>query len=193
VIVSVAGFPDLYSDTLVDPKEISSTPLRFDFPRGSVPSIKAVLEKKHEPTPWQPFVSTFGRDTSGLTIQEITTVEQIPLLGHIYFDSGSAEVPSRYHLYSTREETEMFDEQRLPTDGVAAHAWILDLIGSRLCRNPGTTIQLTGSNSEQPVIGEDNRTADAGSERLSLPDGDLGIDTSRVRLLPSAGWPRFPS
>jgi hypothetical protein len=88
----------------------------------------------------------------------------------------------------------MFDEQRLPTDGVAAHAWILDLIGSRLRRNPGITIQLTGSNSEQPVIGEDKRTVDARAANVYRYLTEIcGIDTSRVRLLPSAGWPRFPS
>ncbi|MBC8144276.1 MAG: hypothetical protein H7X80_01755 [bacterium] len=66
-----------------------------------------------------------------------------PVLPIVFFDSGSAEIPSRYHRYTSSEETNAFVDTTIP--GLTAldrYYWIIDVIGYRLRKNPRARITL---------------------------------------------------
>jgi len=50
---------------------------------------------------------------ASLTIEEIKTIDSSPMLGHIYFASGSSEIPSQYVRFTGPGETAGFDPQKL--------------------------------------------------------------------------------
>ncbi|HVZ41351.1 MAG TPA: hypothetical protein VHI13_18875 [Candidatus Kapabacteria bacterium] len=91
-------------------------------------------------------------------------IEQLPLRNYIFFTAGSASIPARYRQL-TPAEAEAYNEHALPesigTGGPASTALadrqmqvyhnVLNIVGSRMAKNPGAHIVLTGSAPEQAV------------------------------------------
>ncbi|MFI5263583.1 MAG: OmpA family protein [Candidatus Kapaibacterium sp.] len=72
------------------------------------------------------------------------TRSSLPLLPYVFFDNNSDIIPTRY----SRSEALGFTEDQLAgKDALAANHALLDIIGSRLKRYPGTRVTLTGTNS----------------------------------------------
>jgi len=93
-----------------------------------------------------------------LTIEEIKTIDSSPMLGYIYFDEGSADIPPRYNRLADRDETASFDETRFG-DTMEKYYQVLNIIGKRLIDHPEATIVLTGCNA--------NSGPEKGNEKLS--------------------------
>ncbi|AJF06613.1 OmpA family protein [Geoalkalibacter subterraneus] len=83
---------------------------------------------------------------TNLTIEEVKTIDASPLLGYLYFETGSSEIPQRYHRFDQQAATQMFDEQDL-RGTLEKYAHVMDIIGKRLRENPDATITLVGCNS----------------------------------------------
>ncbi|MBS1914031.1 MAG: OmpA family protein [Bacteroidetes bacterium] len=91
-------------------------------------------------------------------------VEHLPLRNYIFFTAGSTNIPARY-LQLTPGEAETYNEHSLPesvgTGGAASTALadrqmqvyhnVLNVVGSRMAKNPSAHIVLTGSAPEQAV------------------------------------------
>ncbi|MBP1728651.1 MAG: OmpA/MotB domain protein [Deltaproteobacteria bacterium] len=98
---------------------------------------------------------------ASLTIEEIKTIDASPMLGQIYFDKGSSEIPSRYVRFSGAEETAGFDEQKF-RDTLEKYYQLLNIVGKRLVDNAAATIRLVGCNDN---IGEEKGKKTLSSQR----------------------------
>jgi outer membrane protein OmpA-like peptidoglycan-associated protein len=96
--------------------------------------------------------------TNALNIEEIKTIDASPLLGHVYFDKGSAEIPDRYVRFRDANETKDFDDQKF-RDTNEKYRQLLNIIGKRLADKPEATITLVGCN--------DNSGVEKGKTKLS--------------------------
>lgn len=81
-----------------------------------------------------------------VTIEEITTIDSSPMLGHVYFDKGSSDMPPRYVRLGSQSETASFSEKKL-RGSLEKYHHLLNVIGRRMTDAPQTTIQLVGCNS----------------------------------------------
>ena len=123
--------------------------------------------------------------------------ETFPLRNYVFFDEGSSQVPSRYTAL-TKDQATAFREEQLqevqPENltgrsqrQLALYHNILNILGDRLRRNPGTSVTLTGASQAGPAEGQ----ALAESIRAYLVAA-FGIDGSRVAV-EGRDKPRVPS
>ncbi len=114
-------------------------------------------------------------------------LERMPLVDAIFFDDGSTEIPSRYARIDPADAAR-FDETSLPEAPsaggstrrlragrqLAAYHNILNILGARMARHPGTAVTLVGSAADSA---EGGAMARAVREYLV---GTFGLDASRV-------------
>ncbi|MGB9851649.1 MAG: OmpA family protein [Candidatus Kapaibacteriota bacterium] len=84
-----------------------------------------------------------------LKIEEFLSTKMHPLLGYIFFDENSAEIPPRYKLLS-KNETKDFNIKKLyglSTLDIYYH--ILNIIGKRVAQFPQAELTIVGCNSDQ--------------------------------------------
>jgi len=90
---------------------------------------------------------TLTVDPQSLTVEEVRTVDASPMLGHIYFDKGSSEIPPHYVRLDGVEATAGFDEQGF-RDTLEKYYQLLNIVGKRLADNPEATVTLVGCNAD---------------------------------------------
>lgn len=93
-----------------------------------------------------------------LKVEEIKTIDSSPMLGHIFFDKGSSEIPSLYVRFTEGAETAGFDEQKFRDTG-EKYRQMLNIVGKRLADKPAATVTLIGCN--------DNSGIEKGKTKLS--------------------------
>lgn len=84
-----------------------------------------------------------------LKIEEFLSTKMHPLLGYVFFDENSAEIPKRYKLLNPAE-TKDFNVKKLyglPTLDIYYH--ILNIIGKRVAQYPQAELTIVGCNSDQ--------------------------------------------
>jgi outer membrane protein OmpA-like peptidoglycan-associated protein len=108
---------------------------------------------------------------ASVTIEEIKTIDSSPMLGQIYFEKGSSEIPSRYIRFGGAAETAEFDEQKF-RDTLEKYYQVLNIVGKRLTAVPAATITLVGCNDN---IGEEKEEKLSGqrAEAEELPADGL--------------------
>ena len=123
--------------------------------------------------------------------------ESFPVLNCVFFEEGSAEIPSRY-VVMTKDQAASFKEGQLqevrPLNmtgrslrQMTVYYNILNIVGDRLKRNPGTTISLSGASG----LGLDLAKARAETIKRYLV-GVFGIDSARI-VTEGTEKPRTPS
>jgi outer membrane protein OmpA-like peptidoglycan-associated protein len=125
-----------------------------------------------------------------VTVEEITVVESAPLLNHVYFDAGRAEIPKRYALLETAEQAGAFDPAALK-GAMEKHRHVLNVIGRRAAERPKARLKIIGCNSG---AGEEKGRSDLSRSRAESVRSYLrtiwGIDPARLaveaRGLPAA-------
>jgi outer membrane protein OmpA-like peptidoglycan-associated protein len=85
-----------------------------------------------------------------IVIEELTTIDSSPFLNYIYFDEGSSDIPGRYTLFNSQEDTKSFDERRLK-DTMEKHNHMLNIIGQRLLKHSEARIRIVGCNSKRGI------------------------------------------
>ncbi len=84
-----------------------------------------------------------------LKIEEFLSTKMHPILGYIFFDENSAEIPKRYKLL-TPEETKLFNVKKLYGLGTLdIYYQILNIIGKRVSQYPQAELTIVGFNSDQ--------------------------------------------
>ncbi len=84
-----------------------------------------------------------------LKIEEFLSTKMHPILGYIFFDENSAEIPNRYKL-STPAETKEFNVKKLYGLGTLdIYYHILNIIGKRVSQYPQAELTIVGFNSDQ--------------------------------------------
>lgn len=94
-------------------------------------------------------------EPDSIVIEEITTLDNSPMLAHVFFDTGSSEIPDRYSLLSGQESSS-FNEEKL-TGSLEKYYQVLNVIGKRMNDNPDAKMTLVGCNSNSGV--ERNNTS----------------------------------
>lgn len=111
--------------------------------------------------------------------------ETFPIRNYVFFDVGSSEIPTRYVLLN-KEEAKNFKEEQLqevrPKNmtgrslrQMTVYYNILNVLGDRMKRSPGTVIMLSGASAEGPEHGK----ARAQTIKVYLVNV-FGIDSSRI-------------
>jgi outer membrane protein OmpA-like peptidoglycan-associated protein len=95
---------------------------------------------------------------ASLTVEEIKTIDASPMLGHIYFEEGSATIPERYIRFSDPGQTASFAEAEL-RGTLDKYYQVLNLVGKRLTEHPDATVTLVGCNA--------NTGGEKGNKQLS--------------------------
>ena len=117
-----------------------------------------------------------------LTVEEITVVESSPLLHHVYFDTGRADIPERYHRFRSTADAVAFDEKTLKGT-MDKYRHVLDIVGKRAAERPKARIALTGCNSDS---GEEKGNLALSRRRAEAVGAYLksvwGIDSSRFQI-----------
>ncbi len=123
--------------------------------------------------------------------------ETFPLRNYVFFEEGSAEIPNRYAAL-TKDQAASFKEEQLqevqPKNmtgrslrQMTVYYNILNIVGDRMKRNPGTGISLSGASEMGPEHGK----ARAETIKRYLVDV-FGIDSSRITT-EGRDKPRIPS
>ena len=124
--------------------------------------------------------------------------ETFPLRNYVFFEEGSTEIPSRYILL-TKDEAASFKEEQLqefPPKSMAGRSLrqmtiyynILNIMGDRMKRSPGTSISLSGAS---PGNGPEYGKQRAETVKRYLVDV-FGIDSLRITT-EGRTEPRIPS
>ncbi|MFZ7127947.1 MAG: OmpA family protein [Desulfobacterales bacterium] len=133
---------------------------------------------------------TLAIEPDSLTVEEITTIDSSPMLAHVYFDSGSNEIPPRYVKLTSQSQTAAFTEGDL-RGALEKHHHLLNVMGRRMTDHPTASIRLVGCNSN---TGEERGRKDLSRLRAESVKAYLqyiwGISPDRItveaRNLPEA-------
>lgn len=154
--------------------------------------------------PGVPFVTTItarglsengtadGEQISTLRIEEFASTRVRPVLPYVFFDQGSAEIPSRYPRLRD-EQTASFSVDKFNNlTAMTTYYYVMDIVGKRLQADPSATITLTGcaDPSDNDVTGT---VAKARAEAVkSYLVSNWGIESGRVTVQ-QRGLPEQPS
>jgi outer membrane protein OmpA-like peptidoglycan-associated protein len=123
--------------------------------------------------------------------------ETFPLRNYVFFNLGSTEIADRYVLLR-KDQVKEFKEDQLEVftpkklsgrskRGMTVYYNILNILGDRMGKNPGTAITLVGSSEKGPEEGK--VMAESVKQYLT---GIFGIDPSRINTEGSTK-PKLPS
>ncbi len=123
-------------------------------------------------------------DSARVVIDETMSTLMTPLLSHIYFDDGRADIPSRYARAGTTDVASFSEHAVNTVDRLTTYHHLLDILGSRMQRDPSSTVTIVGCRSDG---GLDNADATLGRRRAEAIQDHLvrvwGIATSRIRVV----------
>jgi outer membrane protein OmpA-like peptidoglycan-associated protein len=86
---------------------------------------------------------------SELKVEEFLRRKTTPLLNYVFFDKSESELPVRYKLLNSEEQTQKFSlEQLYGQNTVEIYHNVLNIIGRRLINHPRATVDIVGCNSD---------------------------------------------
>lgn len=142
-------------------------------------------ERKPEPVAVVERDVQFSVRASKAVVEKRRVRETFPLRNYVFFDDGSADISNRYVLL-TKAEAASFREEQLqevqPKNmtgrslrQMTVYYNILNIVGDRMKRNPGTTITLSGASGKGAAHGKER----AESIKLYLVNV-FAIDGARI-------------
>ncbi len=168
--------------------------IRRDFPLGQIPELSYTVPVSDYIASLPETAPAKYRNFRGLVIEENLVKELYPLLTYLFFDSGSAEIPSRYKLFTSAAQTRNFTDTTIPGGTLQKYYHVLNIIGYRMQQFPDTKISITGNNSNQPDIGENKETSKKRGEVVyNYLTTIWNIDKSRISLESPRDLPKEPS
>ena len=104
-----------------------------------------------------------------VNVTETIVTEMFPLLPYIFFDSASAEIPSRYVQLTTTTRIG-FDEKNLPSRTLETYYQALNIFGDRMMKDPKMRINLGGTTDPNELS----------QHKLSLAKARKGVPSRAV-------------
>lgn len=133
-------------------------------------------------------------DFRGLVMKEVKTWNLYPLLNYVFFELGSAELPSRYILFGNNDETKAFTDTTIPGGTLDKYYHMLNIYGFRLNQKPEAKIKVVGCHDG--TFDEEKTTPDLAKNRATLVYNYLknvwGIAENRMQIV-IQGKPVHPS
>ena len=129
---------------------------KFTDARGDVFETQKVIVpltvsmEKWDDTIIRPPQGSLILEPATLTIEELTTIDSSPFLNYIYFEAGDSEIPSRYNVFDSQNDTRNFDESNLKGT-LEKHHNVLNILGRRLLDHADAGIRIVGCNSNRDV------------------------------------------
>ena len=145
------------------------------IPQGKPAAVEAVVERD---------VQFSVRAPKAVPIKRRVR-ESFPIRNYVFFDEGSSELPGRY-VTLTKDQAVSFNESQLqevrPINStgrslrqMTVYYNILNIVGDRLKRNPGTAISVTGASEKNQSL------SNARAETIKKYLVDVfGVDGSRI-------------
>lgn len=131
-----------------------------------------------------------GSSVPTVVVEEIESVESWPILPHVYFEENSAQLETTRQKLLSPAQAKRFREEGIERSTLGAYADMLNILGSRLRRQPSAKVEVTGctdSISENLAIA--NNRANAVAQYLTTVWGiepqRLVIRSSRSPVKPS--------
>ncbi len=157
--------------------------------------IEPVIAENTKPAPAEVSATIYTNDNTPaleqkLIVRELLSKQVVPMLPMIFFDQKSSQIPPRY-VQLSKNESEKFSEKELQdSEGLAVYYQTLNVIGSRMKKNPTFTIKVIGTNSD---IGDEKGNISLSQARVNSVKKYLSevwsINESRItsetRNLPS--------
>jgi outer membrane protein OmpA-like peptidoglycan-associated protein/Tol biopolymer transport system component len=84
----------------------------------------------------------------GLVMEKVQTWTLYPLLNYVFFDLGKTELPSRYVLFNSPEQTKNFTDTTIAEGTLNKYYNILNIFGFRMNRFPDEKIEIVGCNDD---------------------------------------------
>jgi len=135
--------------------------IKFGRGREIVPPLVAVMTPI-KLAPLEPDVQFTVRSPSNIAVDRRVR-ETFPLRNYIFFNSGSTEIPDRYVLLNINQVKDFKEDQLevfTPKDfsgrskrEMVVYYNVLNILGDRMGKNPGSTIVLVGSSENGPQDG----------------------------------------
>jgi len=118
-----------------------------------------------------------------IIIEEIEVEEGFPLLPHVYFKESSSELNETGMRFLTKEETKTFSEDSLSWNTLDIYSNMLNIIGSRLSKQPTKSITLIGCNNN---LGNEKNNLKLSEERALVVEKYLkdvwGIKSNQLKI-----------
>lgn len=190
---TVPGYGDI-SATIDVPALKEYREIRRDFPLGQVPTLAYTVPVSDYIGSLPATAPAKYRDFRGLVIEENLVKELYPLLTYVFFDSGSAQISSRYKLFRSPDQTRNFSDTTIPGGTLQKYYHMLNIVGYRMQQHPTTKIEIVGNNSAEAGSAENKDISKQRGEVVFNYLKDVwGIDPSRMKLLPPRDLPEQPS
>ena len=160
---------------LPPPEPIKPPP---SIPKQVAPAIRPVLNAK---------LAIATVDSSGdnhplkeLVIEDYIRTQYRPLLNYIFFDSGSAKIPTRYHALQP-DETSAFDYNLFNDyETLPLYYELLNIIGQRMRAYPHGKLTIVGCSADEPSVPNISR---ARAEAVYRYLHDVwNVDDSRLKI-----------
>lgn len=160
-----------------------------------VPIFQAVasrMQYNYVATYLFPTLGSLAVAPGSVTVKEVKTIDASPMLGHVYFETGSSEIPDSYIRFADRFGTAGFAESML-RGTLEKYRHVLNIVGSRMAKHPESTITLVGCNA--------NYAEEKGKTQLSTARAQVikvylqtiwGIPGDRIRV-EARNLPEAPS
>lgn len=85
-------------------------------------------------------------------INEVRNSDVVPLLPFVFFEIGSATIPTRYHAFTSTS----FSEEQIQDSVLGVYHDLLNIVGSRMLKYPEATLSVAGY--REPTDGENEAT-----------------------------------
>jgi outer membrane protein OmpA-like peptidoglycan-associated protein len=146
-----------------------------------VPEPEPIPEPEPEPAPQPLPVMIASVSTVPLEINETIVTQTFPLLPYVFFDEGSANVPTRYQLDS---DPARFDEAALEKKTLPIYYHALDIVGKRMTQMKGKLTVTGTTDGVESTSPEERRTLARrrAEEVVSIIRRRWNIDASRFDI-----------
>lgn len=121
---------------------------------------------------------------NGLVMEQILTWDLYPLLNYVFFDEGSATLPSRYKVFKNAAQTAGFSDTTIPGGTLDKYYHMLNIYGFRLSQHPDSKIEIVGCNDGTRDL--EKKTPNLSKDRATIVYNYLkdiwGISPDRMKL-----------
>lgn len=123
------------------------------------------------------------QDFPTLVIEEIETEEMFPLLPHIYFPTGEFMITKSAMRILDKDQAKQFSYSNLEWNILSIWENLLNIIGSRLTKNPQANLTLVGCNSNSGIEIKNLELSRKRAEQVRNYLVEVwGIDSKRITI-----------
>lgn len=145
--------PDV-TEEIEETKEFASE-IKVKLVLGQKPVIQADIAEADYITRIKPFKPELGT-YRGLVMNETKTWDLYPLLPNIFYEIGDGNIPPRYQLFKSKEQTKFFTDTTIAGGTLDKYYHLLNIYGFRLQNHPNEKITIVG-NTDNTNEGEKSK------------------------------------